>query len=118
MDTRNGDMTTRSDLEARKLWAALYATSVGALMVVLDTTIVNVALPTMGADLRFSGASLVWVMDAYMLTFGGFLIVGGRLGDYFGERRVFLGGVAAFTIASIACALSTSHVSLIGARGI
>ena len=79
----------------------------GDLMIVLDTTIVNVALPSIRADLGFTQASLAWVVNAYILTFGGFLLLGGRLGDLFGHRRLFLGGIAFFTLASLACGLSS-----------
>src|SRR6266704_4399878 len=90
----------------------------GDLMIVLDTTIVNVALPSIQADLGFSRTSLVWVVNAYMLTFGGFLLLGGRLGDLFGHRRVFLAGVVLFTLASLACGLASSQGLLVGARAV
>ena len=77
-------------LDPRKRWLALYVLCTGVLMIVLDTTIVTVALPTIQADLQFSGTSLTWVLNAYMLTFGGFLLLGGRLGDLYGQRRLFL----------------------------
>ena len=81
----------------------------GDLMIVLDTTIVNVALPSIRADLGFSEASLAWVVNAYLLTFGGFLLLGGRLGDLYGHRRLFLVGIVLFTLASLACGLATSQ---------
>ena len=81
-----------SSTDARKRWLALYVLCAGVLMIVLDTTIVNVALPSIREDLGFSETSLVWVVNAYMLTFGGFLLLGGRLGDLFGHRRLFLLG--------------------------
>ena len=71
-------------------------------MIVLDATIVNVALPTIRDDLGFSQTSLAWVVNAYLLTFGGFLLLGGRLGDLFGHRRIFLPGITLFTLASLA----------------
>src|SRR3546814_7598073 len=80
-------------LEDRQRWLALMVLCLGVLMVVLDTTIVNVALPSIRTDLQFSETALVWVVNAYMLTFGGFLLLGGRLGDLFGARRVFLAGL-------------------------
>src|SRR5512141_3347221 len=83
-------------------WFALYVLCAGSLMIVLDTTIVNVALPSIRSDLGFSEASLAWVVNAYLLTFGGFLLLGGRLGDLYGHRRLFLGGIAFFTLASLA----------------
>ena len=87
-------------------------------MIVLDTTIVNVALPSIREDLGFSETSLAWVVNAYVLTFGGFLLLGGRLGDLFGYRRLFLAGVAFFTLASLACGLATSQGVLVAARAI
>ncbi len=90
----------------------------GDLMIVLDATIVNVALPSIGHDLGFSPTSLAWVVNAYLLTFGGFLLLGGRLGDLFGHRRLFLGGIALFTVASLACGLSTSQGLLVAARAV
>ena len=88
----------------------------GVLMIVLDTTIVNVALPSIRTDLAFTETSLVWVVNAYMLTYGGFLLFGGRLGDLFGHRRIFLVGLAVFTAASVACGLSTTQGVLVAAR--
>ncbi|MFL6650906.1 MAG: DHA2 family efflux MFS transporter permease subunit [Sulfurifustaceae bacterium] len=99
-------------------WLALMILCLGDLMIVLDTTIVNVALPSIRADLGFSQTSLVWVVNAYMLTFGGFLLLGGRLGDFYGHRRLFLLGIALFTAASAACGLANSQALLIGARAI
>ena len=90
----------------------------GNLMIVLDTTIVNVALPSIRADLGFSESSLAWVVNAYLLTFGGFLLLGGRLGDLFGHRRLFLIGIAAFTAASVACGLAGSAGVLVAARAV
>jgi len=84
-------------LDKDKRWLALIVLCMGDLMIVLDTTIVNVALPSIQADLGFSQTSLVWVVNAYMLTFGGFLLLGGRLGDLFGHRRLFLAGIVLFT---------------------
>src|SRR6266542_1963737 len=102
----------------RTRWLALIVLCMGSLMVVLDTTIVNVALPSIRADLGFSQTSLAWVVNAYMLTFGGFLLLGGRLGDLFGHRRLFLSGITLFTLASLACGLATSQAMLVGARAI
>ena len=90
----------------------------GTLMIVLDTTIVNVALPSIRDDLGFSETSLAWVVNAYLLTFGGFLLLGGRLGDLFGHRRLFLVGIALFTVASLACGLAGSQGFLIAARAV
>jgi EmrB/QacA subfamily drug resistance transporter len=105
-------------MDRRKRWLALYVLCLGVLMIVLDTTIVNVALPSIKEDLRFSEASLVWVVNAYMVTFGGFLLLGGRLGDIYGHRRVFLLGLTAFTLASLACGVASSQVMLVSARAV
>ncbi len=94
-----------TELDADRRWLALYVLSAGVLMIVIDTTIVNVALPSIREDLAFTETSLVWVVNAYMVTFGGFLLLGGRLGDLGGHRRAFLGGLAMFTVASVACGL-------------
>ncbi len=88
----------------------------GQLMIVLDTTIVNVALPSIQADLGFSQSNLTWVIDGYLITFGSFLLLAGRLGDLFGRKRIFLIGIAAFVAASMLCGLATSQGMLIGAR--
>ena len=96
-------------MEGRSRWLALYVLCLGDLMIVLDGTIVNVALPSIRDDLGFSQASLAWVVNAYLLTFGGFLLLGGRLGDLYGHRRLFLGGITLFTLASLACGLATSQ---------
>ncbi len=99
-------------------WLALYVLCAGVLMIVLDTTIVNVALPSIREDLRFTETSLVWVVNAYMLTFGGFLLLGGRLGDLYGQRRLFLLGITLFTLASLTCGLANSRELLVGARAV
>ena len=99
-------------------WLALYVLCLGDIMIVLDGTIVNVALPSIRADLGFSQASLAWVVNAYLLTFGGFLLLGGRLGDLYGHRRLFLIGIGVFTGASLACGLATSQGFLIAARAV
>jgi EmrB/QacA subfamily drug resistance transporter len=105
-------------IDTRKRWLAFIVLCLGDLMIVLDTTIVNVALPSIQADLGFSQTSLVWVVNAYMLTFGGFLLLGGRLGDLYGQRRLFLAGITLFTLASLACGLATSQAMLIVARAV
>ncbi len=99
-------------------WLALGILCLGSLMIVLDTTIVNVALPSIRADLGFSQTSLAWVVNAYLLTFGGFLLLGGRLGDLFGHKKLFLCGIAFFTLASIACGLANTQSLLIAARAV
>jgi MFS family permease len=98
-------------------WWALVVLCLGDLMIVLDTTIVNVALPSIREDLGFTESSLAWVVNAYLLTFGGFLLLGGRLGDLFGHRRLFLAGLGLFTGASLACGLAGSQEFLVAAGG-
>ena len=105
-------------MEGRSRWIALIVLCLGDVMIVLDTTIVNVALPSIRADLEFTETSLAWVINAYLLTFGGFLLLGGRLGDLFGHRRLFLLGIALFTLASAACGLADSQGLLIAARAV
>jgi MFS family permease len=105
-------------LADRKSWLALYLLCLGVLMIVLDTTVVTVALPSIQANLHFTAPSLIWVLNGYMLTFGGFLLLGGRLGDLYGQRRWFLIGLAAFTLASLACGLSQSRSALIVDSGL
>ncbi|MGH3111520.1 MAG: DHA2 family efflux MFS transporter permease subunit [Gaiellaceae bacterium] len=102
----------------RTRWLALMLLCLGDLMIVLDVTIVGVALPSIREDLGFSDSSLAWVVNAYLLTFGGFLLLGGRLGDLFGHRRLFLVGIGVFTSASLACGLATSQEMLIAARAV
>lgn len=108
----------KKDMDSRKRWWALVVLCLGVLMIVLDTTIVNVALPSIRTDLHFTETSLVWVVNAYMLTFGGFLLLGGRLGDLYGHRRLFLAGLTLFTVASLACGLANSQVLLVVARAV
>jgi len=105
-------------LDPRTRWLALYTLCLASLMIVLDTTIVNVALPSIRDDLGFSQTSLAWVVNAYVLTYAGLLLLGGRLGDLFGHRRLFLAGIALFTLASLACGLATSQAMLVSARAI
>lgn len=105
-------------IESHQRWWALYVLCCGVLMIVLDTTIVNVALPSIREDLAFTETSLVWVVNAYMLTFGGFLLLGGRLGDLYGHRRLFLLGLVLFTLTSLACGLANSQEVLIAARAV
>jgi EmrB/QacA subfamily drug resistance transporter len=104
--------------DRRAAWLALLVLCLGDLMIVLDGTIVNVALPSIRDDLGFTQESLAWVVNAYLLTFGGFLLLGGRLGDLFGHRRLFLTGITLFTLASLACGLATSQSFLVGARAV
>ena len=104
--------------DTRTRWLALYVLCLASLMIVLDVTIVNVALPSIREDLGFSETSLAWVVNAYLLTYGGFLLLGGRLGDLFGHRRMFLAGISLFTLASLANGLATTQEMLIGARAV
>jgi EmrB/QacA subfamily drug resistance transporter len=105
-----------TETEAHNRWLALYVLCAGMLMIVLDITIVNVALPSIQDDLGFSQSNLTWVVNAYLVPFGGLLLLAGRLGDLLGQRRIFLAGLAVFTIASLLCGLSQSQEMLIGAR--
>src|SRR6187551_227328 len=102
----------------RTRWLALIVLCLGDLMIVLDVTIVGVALPSIREDLGFSEESLAWVVNAYLISFGGFLLLGGRLGDLFGHRRLFLAGVALFTAASAVCGFANSQGMLVAARAV
>jgi EmrB/QacA subfamily drug resistance transporter len=107
------EIATRSE---RRRWIALAVLCLGQLMMVLDSTIVNVALPSIQHDLGFSQGNLTWVLDGYLITFGGFLLLAGRLGDLVGRKRVFLSGLVLFTVASVLCGIASSQGLLIGAR--
>jgi EmrB/QacA subfamily drug resistance transporter len=110
---------TNSSIQApsdRNRWVALVVLCVGMLMIVLDQTIVNVALPSIQEDLGFSQSSLAWVVNAYLITFGGLLLLAGRLGDLIGRKTVFMSGLALFTFASALCGLAQSQEMLVGAR--
>jgi EmrB/QacA subfamily drug resistance transporter len=111
------DVRSRS-LQTDRRWRALIVLCLGVLMIVVDSTIVNVALPSIRSDLVFSETSLVWVVNAYLLTFGGFLLLGGRLADVYGPRGTFLVGIIAFTSASLACGIATSRSTLLCARAV
>ena len=104
--------------EQRKRWLTLYILCIGVLMIVLDTTIVTVSLPSIKTALGFSDTDLVWVVNAYMLTFGGFLLLGGRLGDLYGQRKLFLMGLTLFTLASLVCGVAGTQTALIAARAV
>src|SRR5436190_3370376 len=111
------EATSMSDTtDSRTRWLALYVLCLASLMIVLDVTIVGVALPSIKKDLGFSQSSLAWVVNGYLLTYGGFLLLGGRLGDLFGHRRLFLIGLSLFTLSSLACGLSTTQGALIASR--
>src|SRR5215204_2330044 len=114
--TAGGPMTATSPNINR--WRAFALLAVAFFMTIVDLTIVNVSLPTIGRDLHFSETSLQWVVTAYALTFGGFMLLGGRAADLLGRRRILIAGLALFTGASLAAALSTSEVSLIAARAV
>src|ERR1700712_1948027 len=100
----------------RERWTALLILCAGFLMIILDQTIVNVALPSIQDDLGFSQSNLAWVVNAYLIPFGGLLLLAGRLGDLLGQRRIFLAGLTVFTIASLLCAASPAQGVLVGAR--
>ncbi len=100
----------------QRRWAALFVVCLAQLMIVLDVTIVNVALPSIQSDLHFSQSNLSWVVNAFLVTFGSLLLLAGRLGDLLGRRRVFLAGVVTFTVASLLCGVAPTDEALIGAR--
>src|ERR1700724_1917562 len=100
----------------RARWIALVVLCVGVLMIILDQTIVNVALPSIQRDLGFSQSSLAWVVNAYLITFGGLLLLAGRLGDLAGRKRVFMAGLGLFTLASLLCGVAQSQEMLVAAR--
>ena len=106
----------RGFVHERRRWVALIVVCFAMLMNTLDQTIVNVALPTIQRDLHFTQASLAWVIDAYLITFAGALLLAGRLGDLIGRKKVFLVGVALFTLASAACGAADTQALLVGAR--
>jgi EmrB/QacA subfamily drug resistance transporter len=107
---------TAETMNDRKRWIALYVLCAGVLMIVIDATIVNVALPSIQEDLGFSQSNLAWVVNAYLIAFGGLLLLAGRMGDLIGQRRIFLVGLAVFTAASLLCATAQSQGVLIAAR--
>src|SRR3984893_16594447 len=106
----------RGQRRERSRWIALYVLCTGVLMIVLDVTVVNVALPSIQSDLGFPTSSLAWVFNAYLISFGGLLLLAGRLGDLFGRRTVLLVGLAIFTVASLLCGIAQSQEVLVGAR--
>src|SRR3954454_24054824 len=110
-------MTTAQEFERRR-WTALALLCLSQFIVVLDASIVNVALPSIGAGLHFSQENLAWVVNAYVLTFGGFLLLGGRMADLLGRRRVFIGALILFALASLAGGLAQSEGQLIVARAV
>jgi len=110
--------SSREESESRRLRLALVVIAAAQLMIVLDATIVNVAIPTIHRALHFSTANLEWLITGYALTFGGLLLLGGRTGDLFGKRRMFMIGIALFAIASLLCGLATDQAWLIVTRGL
>ena len=109
-------MMTDSDNLTENRWIALYVLCAGMLMIVLDVTVVNVALPSIQDDLGFSQSSLAWVVNAYLIAFGGLLLLAGRFGDILGRKSVFMAGLGVFTVASLLCGLAQSQEMLVGAR--
>src|SRR2546423_12771865 len=109
-------MRARIFAEENKKWWTLAAVAFGLFMIMLDNTIVNVALPSIERDLHMSISSLEWIVTAYALTFAALLITGGKLGDLYGRKRIFIAGLAMFTLASLLCGLSPNAGFLIGAR--
>ena len=108
---------TENEMQAdRKRWIALYVLCAGMLMIVLDVTVVNVALPSIQDDLGFSQSSLAWVVNGYLITFGGLLLLAGRFGDLIGRKKVFMAGLALFTIASVVCGAAQTQGMLVGGR--
>src|ERR1700754_1785036 len=105
-------------IHGNKRWLAFIVLCLGVLMIVLDSTIVNVALPSIKSDLGFTDATLAWVVNGYMLAFGGFLLLGGRLGDVYGHRRMLLAGLVVFTLASLACGLARDQDFLVASRAV
>jgi EmrB/QacA subfamily drug resistance transporter len=113
----NQTSPTAADTEnPRRRWIALVVLCLGQLMIVLDATIVNVALPSIQSDLHFSQADLTWIINAYLIAFGSFLLLAGRLGDLIGRKKVFISGLVLFTAASALCGVADSQGLLIGAR--
>src|SRR5881296_403092 len=100
----------------RSRWLALLVLCAGFLMIILDQTIVNVALPSIQNDLGFSQSSLAWVVNAYLIAFGGLLLLAGRIGDLVSRRGIFLAGLAVFTTASLVCGIADSQAVLVVAR--
>src|SRR5258706_8215631 len=111
-------MRARIFAEENKKWWTLAAVSFGLFMIMLDNTIVNVALPSIQRSLHMSISSLEWIVTAYALTFAALLITGGKLGDLYGRKRMFIAGLVVFTLASLACGLAPNAAFLIGARAV
>src|SRR3954451_23676143 len=116
MSSTGGRLRSRGMTAHSSRWPALYVLCAGALMIVLDVTIVNVALPSIQDDLGFSQSNLAWVVNAYLIAFGGLLLLAGRIGDLIGQRRIFLIGLGVFTGASLLCATAQTQGWLVAAR--
>jgi EmrB/QacA subfamily drug resistance transporter len=116
VEATNQTLARLSPPSDRRRWLALFVVCLGQLMIILDTTIVNVALPSIQGDLSFSQSGLTWVIDGYLITFGSLLLLAGRLGDLFGRKRIFLIGVATFVAASMLCGLAPTGTSLVVGR--
>src|SRR2546428_6335792 len=112
----SGTQILRAAQDGRRRWLALVVVCFGQLMIVLDSTIVNVALPYMQRDLGFTQAGLTWVVNGYLIAYGSFLLVAGRLGDLVGRRKVFLAGVFLFTVASIGSGFAEGSAQLVTGR--
>jgi EmrB/QacA subfamily drug resistance transporter len=116
MSTMQQQQAQTTEADDGRRWIALYVLCAGVLMIVLDVTVVNVALPSIKEDLGFSGSSLAWVVNAYLISFGGLLLLAGRFGDILGRKSVFMAGLALFTVASLACGAAQSQGVLVVAR--
>src|SRR5215211_3547050 len=114
--TMTTDQPTTNPAADRRRWMALYVLCVVMLMIVLDVTVVNVALPSIQDDLGFSQSSLAWVVNAYLIAFGGLLLLAGRFGDILGRKNIFMAGIALFTLASLACGAAQTQEMLVIAR--
>src|SRR3954467_7532787 len=110
------DKETTEPASDRRRWMALYVLCVGMLMIVLDVTVVNVALPTIQNDLGFSQSSLAWVVNAYLITFRGLLLLAGRFGDILGRKNIFMAGLTLFTLASLFCGIAQTQEMLVIGR--
>src|SRR5436189_2159816 len=117
-EMQTSQATTRDNTAARRRWLALAALAVAQFMVLLDETVVNVALPSIKADLGFSQAMLAWVVSVYIVVFGDLVLLGGRVADLLGRRRMFLIGTVVFGVASLLDGLAQSHEMLLGARAL
>src|SRR5829696_6253289 len=111
--TLTGHEAVPHEMTDKQRWTALYVLCAGVLMIVLDVTVVNVALPSIQEDLDFSSSSLAWVVNAYLIAFGGLLLLAGRFGDLIGRKTVFMTGLVVFTVASFVCGASTSQEMLV-----